>query len=384
MKRNADFFKDLVKRDETFLEKDPEIAITFRRGAKVTISGYTKKRYRIEFWNNKICEYSTDLSSGFFCAPSKTYYVPWHVKVFESEKLIKEEKVNLEGSHVHVYFDSSSLGDNLAWMPQVVRFAEIRKCKLILTTFYNYLFREQYPEITWNEPGSKLPERIDFSYSIGYHISEDRANHNPVDPKTSPLSKVACDILGIPYEEARPLMRSGFKREIKEKYVCIATHSTAGAKFWHRPNGWQDIVDYLNMQGFRVAVIQKEHTDLKNIIDLAGEKSLEERQAVLEHCEFFIGLGSGLSWLAWSMKKPVILISGFSDPFSEFQKDCYRIINRNVCNSCWNDIVHTFDKGDWWWCPRHKGTDRVFECTKSISSVDVIREITKISYELMH
>ena len=35
----------------------------------------------------------------------------------------------------------------------------------------------------------------------------------------------------------------------------------------------------------------------------------------------------------------------------------------------------TFDKGDWNWCPLWKGTQRQFECTKTIGSDRVIEAI---------
>jgi hypothetical protein len=34
-----------------------------------------------------------------------------------------------------------------------------------------------------------------------------------------------------------------------------------------------------------------------------------------------------------------------------------------------------FDKGDWFWCPEHKGTERQFECHKSITPEMVIDKI---------
>jgi hypothetical protein len=34
-----------------------------------------------------------------------------------------------------------------------------------------------------------------------------------------------------------------------------------------------------------------------------------------------------------------------------------------------------FDKGDWNWCPEHKGTPRQFECHKSITPEMVINQI---------
>jgi cephalosporin hydroxylase len=50
-----------------------------------------------------------------------------------------------------------------------------------------------------------------------------------------------------------------------------------------------------------------------------------------------------------------------------------RIFNSKTCNSCFNS--HKLDAGDWNWCPEHKNTPRQFECTKSISSNDVITQI---------
>ena len=83
-------------------------------------------------------------------------------------------------------------------------------------------------------------------------------------------------------------------------------------------------------------------------------------------------MGSGLSWLAWACKKPVVLISGFSNPSSEFYTP-YRVHNNKVCNSCWNNTKFKFDSGDWLWCPEHKNDEKIFECTKSIT-FDMVKE----------
>ena len=89
----------------------------------------------------------------------------------------------------------------------------------------------------------------------------------------------------------------------------------------------------------------------------------------------FIGISSGLSWLSWAAGTPTILISGFTDFDLEPTEGVVRLINKDVCNSCWSN--HTFDPGDWNWCPDHKGTERQFECTKSITSEMVIKELEK-------
>jgi len=58
--------------------------------------------------------------------------------------------------------------------------------------------------------------------------------------------------------------------------------------------------------------------------------------------------------------------------------ECIRPYNKNVCTGCWNNKNFKFDKGDWSWCPVHKGSDRMFECQKTITAEMVIEEIKKI------
>jgi autotransporter strand-loop-strand O-heptosyltransferase len=91
--------------------------------------------------------------------------------------------------------------------------------------------------------------------------------------------------------------------------------------------------------------------------------------------EAFIGIGSGLSWLSWALDVPTVLISGFSYKWAEME-DCIRIgAPIGKCEGCFNRI--RLDAGDWNWCPDHKGTERQFECTKSITSEVVIKELEK-------
>jgi len=104
---------------------------------------------------------------------------------------------------------------------------------------------------------------------------------------------------------------------------------------------------------------------------------LAERARWLRHAEAFVGLSSGLSWLAWSAGTPVVLISGFTHPNNEFETP-YRVINWHACNSCWNDVREKFDHKDFLWCPRHAGTSRQFECTRLITSEQVIATFKRI------
>ena len=124
-----------------------------------------------------------------------------------------------------------------------------------------------------------------------------------------------------------------------------------------------------------MVVIHKQATDLRGVIDRTGDLPIEDRISDLLQCEFFIGLGSGMSWLSWSLEVPTVMISGFSLPSMEFLDKTLRIINKNVCHGCFSNTEHKFDRGDWWWCPVHKGTDRYFECTRTIKPEDVFIKI---------
>jgi len=98
--------------------------------------------------------------------------------------------------------------------------------------------------------------------------------------------------------------------------------------------------------------------------------------SVIHHSEFFIGLSSGISHLAWALNKKVIMIAGFTDKNHEFE--CIRPYNDKVCTGCWNNKNFKFDKGDYDWCPIWKGYDRQYECQKSITPEMVIEEIKKL------
>jgi autotransporter strand-loop-strand O-heptosyltransferase len=111
--------------------------------------------------------------------------------------------------------------------------------------------------------------------------------------------------------------------------------------------------------------------------DHTGDIPLIERARWLKHADFFVGLSSGLSWLAWAVGTPVVMISGFTHPITEFTTP-HRVINYHACNSCWNDVQAHYDRHDFLTCPRHKDTPRQFECSRLITADQVMRVIRSI------
>ncbi|MBN9115100.1 MAG: autotransporter strand-loop-strand O-heptosyltransferase, partial [Pandoraea sp.] len=102
-----------------------------------------------------------------------------------------------------------------------------------------------------------------------------------------------------------------------------------------------------------------------------------ERARWLMHASAFIGLSSGLSWLAWTMGTPTVLISGFTLPHNEFATP-YRVSARDVCTGCWHDPALRFNHDDFHWCPRHRDTPRAFECTREIRPEDVLAALDRV------
>jgi autotransporter strand-loop-strand O-heptosyltransferase len=185
----------------------------------------------------------------------------------------------------------------------------------------------------------------------------------------------ATNILGLDYTEIKPTIDfKPKKRPIKEKYITIATHSTSALKFWLHPNGWDELTEFLNSKGYTVVNISKEGNNVKNAIT-PNNYDINNIMNYIHHSELFIGLGSGLSWLSWAIGKHVVMINNFTDLNHEFTTNTTRIYNHNVCNSCWTNPNFKFDKGDWDWCPIHKGTPRQHECQKSITTEDVIAKL---------
>lgn len=335
------------------------------------IIGKSDSEYDVKFFDEwGTCHYHNKIKTNHWIKLNRKYFTKWNTKVLEDGVLIYDETLNYEGKRVLINFDSSSLGDSISWIPYVLEFKEFHKCEVIVSTHWNQLFRKVYPELEFTEPGMVV-HNIHGQYNIGWYYDPKK---EPVLPNTIPLQQSATNILGLPYREIKPRIHYKIlERPYEEKYVTIATNSTAGCKFWTK-EGWQGLINYLHSFGYKVINVSKEDNKFENCQKIM-DTSMDYTMNTIHHSEFFIGLSSGLSWLSWAMNKHVVMISNFTEPDHEFTSNCTRITNPNVCNSCWNSPLNKFDKGDWNWCPNHKGTERQFECHTSITSEMVINQI---------
>ena len=319
--------------------------------------------------NDKLI-YETKLSNNMFSKLNRRYYTKWKTKL-RLGRLVLEHVFDLENSRVFIVFESSSLGDTIAWMPYCEEFRKKHNCHVIVSTFRNDMFEKIYPNIEFVARG-QVVNNIKALYRLGWFYDKDK---EPILPSLVPLQKSATNILGLDYTELHsPIFFEPKERPYSEKYVCIAPSSTAGCKLWNNPTGWVELTKYLKEIGYKVVNISKDGENIEGV-DMIEDDSMENTKNVIYHSEFMIGLSSGLSWLSWALGKHVVMISNFTEANHEFNINCTRIVNQSVCNGCWNNPKFKFDKGDWYWCPEHKGTERQFECHKSITADMVINQI---------
>lgn len=380
----SNFYKKInrmpIMEQTRFIPK-PIINQNFVNNPFLEIIGKSDSKFKVEFYDEVgRCHYSSEISSNHWVRLNREYFTKWNAKVWENGYLIHDYTLDLKDKRVFITLESGSLGDTLAWVPYIREFKDKHQCRLIVSTFLNNLFRESYPDIEFVEPGSVV-SNIYAMYKIGWFYKEGEFDvaKNPNDFKKEPLQKTASDILGLEYKETRALLST--PKVDKKKKVGIGLHSTCQSKYWNNPNGWQEVVDYLISMGYEVMLYSRENDGYMGNFHPTGINkfeagSIERLIEDMATCEFFVGLGSGLSWLSWSIGLSTVLISGFSEEYSETTLDTYRVINKNVCNGCFNR--HRLDASDWNWCPDHKGTERQFECTKQITSKMVIDQINKV------
>jgi len=363
--------------------------------------------YLIEFIDlntNKI-EYSNNIKINEWAEMQSTIERNWLIKITHNEQVVFERKQEDKFNAVFIKFVSASLGDNISWIPYVEEYRKINNVKVYVATYHNYLFDKVYPELVFMDKNTLLEDvnevdkkfKINFYYKIGENYfspgsdlpqSDMKRYHNVInfDYREISLQSIASKILGLPDVEIVPKVNSigDDGPKIKGKYVVVAIQSTAQLKYWNNPFGWERLFDFLNRNGYKVVLVDKfkrfggigfvnDAPKSKNLIDKTNMGILDIMNYI-KYAQMMITISSGLSWLSWAIGTPVVMVSGFSKPWYEFQSNIIRLHNQNVCNGCFNDTKIKFNSQDWKFCPR--GMD--FICSKAIQPKDVIDSVKKL------
>lgn len=380
------YFRHLVITKKENVDKNT-INITYNDGVKVDITGKEDKKYLLKFYNDDTNElvYESIINTNMWSSPQIKYYVKWRVEVWSEGKILKKEVLDLTNEDVLIYFDSKSLGDSIAWIPYVDEFRRKHNCKVTCVTFKNFLYEKSYPNINFVNIGEPVKQHK-ATYNIGWFFDNTK---NPRDVRLISLQQTASDILGLRHKEIRTTLdyKPKMKRNNLGKYVTLSIQSTSQCKYWNKIGGWDKVVKYLNNKGYKVICIDQ-HSSFgvantmnfipKGVINFTG-KSLDDISELICHSEFHIGISSGISWLAWGLKKKVVIVSSFSKPFCEFEESCYRVYNDVDSSGYFNTLEYKFDASDWNWNPFKKMKNlKEWDEFESIEVKDVIEKINEI------
>lgn len=315
-------------------------------------------------------------SDGFHgegeCGLTTHCYFPARYSVNKNGKVLLSGDTFLDEDSTFVVVMSNGLGDNLAGIGYLEDFRKLHQCNIKCYTYYASLFKQSFPEIEFLEmPKLKAGEVFNFSLKAPYKFLLQAYQTPFPNWRTVPLQKVMTDQLGMDYYYRKLNLKIEGEIRPKNRYVCISTGSTLYCKEWQYETGWGEVCECLIENGYTVIdCCQNPAVEIEGVTQWK-DKTIYETAQLIKNCDFFIGLSSGISWLAWSLNRPVFMISGFSDEFHEFP--CFRIQNKSVCHGCFHDTSFEYNTKDPEWCPRSKN----FECTKEITPEMVIDRIKK-------
>jgi len=273
---------------------------------------------------------------------------------------------NFEGKELLLHFDSFCLGDTICFSSLMDAFMDYHKPKYVwITTFFPHLLkshRTDYEFINANESGFI---EIDKLIDVGY-------DKNNMAHTLGGMFYAAKDTMRLP-QETKPGKCPVIPkvRIINPKKITIGPETIKEISQWNYggTSGWQEVVNSLHNGGYNVYNISYENTmNLQNVKGFHGHDDINVAIDHIVSSRFFVGLSSGLSWLAWAYGVPVVMIANFTKKQNEF--DCFRVTNPYVCNGCFNVFPNIKTK-----CPIFLGTDRESECHLSITPDMVIDEI---------
>lgn len=259
---------------------------------------------------------------------------------------------------VYVHLESKQLGDCIAWLPYIDIAREKYGWDVYTNFYYKNLFADSYPNLKFEIPSS-------YDKKIVIDVFD----------REKPLQWSSAHALGVDYVEQRPRFNLSKLKKTPGKTITFSEYGSNYCKSWNNPIGWFKTTQYVKTIGYTPIAISNEPTLLSNVTDCTGLDLLQVCDLIYSS-SVYIGVSSGLAWLSWCLGTPVIMISGHTKSYFEFNSNIVRMgpLDDNICFGCYNDNNLEIKWEDIW-CPHYKGTYRQHECTYTISDADVINAV---------
>lgn len=268
--------------------------------------------------------------------------------------------MNSSRPKVYIHLESNQLGDCIAWLPYIDIAREKYNWDVYTNFHYFYLFKDVYPSINF-----EIPSEYDRKIVID------------ITNREKPLQWSAANALGVTYTEQRPRFNFSKLKKTSGKTITFSEYGSNYCKSWNNPFGWIKVIQHIKTNGYQPIAISKEPTLLSNVTDCTGLDLLSVCNLIYSS-SVYIGVSSGLAWLAWCLGVPVIMVSGHTKRYFEFNSNIVRLgPSEPICFGCYNDNDLKIEWEDLW-CPHYKGTARQHECTYSVSHTDVINAVNYV------
>ena len=289
---------------------------------------------------------------------------------YAPEELVKYKEnypniSNFENKTLLIHLDSFCLGDTICFSSFLDSFVEYHKPKFCyVTTFFPHILESTNPKYKFVGATDDVFLEIDRLINVGY--DKDNTLHT-----INGMLYAAKDTLFLPPDTRigkAPVIKK--ERVVKHNKISIGPESLKKIATWEKEK-WQQVVNQIVSSNFEVYNVSYENTlELENVIGVHGNDDINVSLNHILESKIFIGLSSGLSWLAWAYDVPVVMISNFTKVQNEF--DCYRVWTPYVCHGCFN-TYNNFSGN----CPLFEGTNRERECHKSITPEMVIDKVNR-------
>jgi hypothetical protein len=226
-------------------------------------------------------------------------------------------KPETEGKDVAIIWNATSLEKVLAGFDGVCQWLEEHKTSRcwIKTPFADLINWDYYKRKYNLHP---IPEETTWYPDIDMTIIlEDRDSL-----EGEYLGQNVGNQLGIKVKQKRPFLNlRPVGRPHPGKYIVITTdgdHEWSWKGSWDL--GWQEVVDYHVERGWKVYLVGDNELGLTNVEIIKG--GLKGWYNALQWCDYLVSVPNEITWLAWTLGKPNVVIHEEQTPSNLFNEKC--------------------------------------------------------------
>lgn len=182
------FYSNYIFKKETE-SSEISFSVDFSNGLKLNTKSNKPQNLFIQIIdddkNEILCEDNFISGESYLFNPNK--FVKYKISVYnEIGDKLYNYSLDLKDKQIWIKLESSSVGETVSWIPYIDEFRKKHQCKVLCTTYWNNLFKTEYPNITFIEPTEFVKHSDVFSiYKIRSNIQDNN------------FEEVVCERLGL-------------------------------------------------------------------------------------------------------------------------------------------------------------------------------------------